>query len=156
AIGAVLALGQKRLAQSALIALLVWSGLRSARMLPMVALVALPLASGAISEALRRAADLRLQVQYALRRVLLYSAGLLRIDQRINGAAFFAVLAALSFIALRAQHPAGFSPDRFPVAAAREIAKLPNEARIYSPDSFGGYLIYRFAGQRKVFFDGRG
>ena len=29
------------------------------------------------------------------------------------------------------------------------------DARILSTDSFGGYLIYRFRGERKVFFDGR-
>ena len=28
-------------------------------------------------------------------------------------------------------------------------------ARLFAPDKFGGYLIYRFEGRRKVFFDGR-
>src|SRR6185437_6107337 len=41
------------------------------------------------------------------------------------------------------------------VAAASAIASLPADARILSTDSFGGYLIYRFRGERKVFFDGR-
>ncbi|MBI3698322.1 MAG: hypothetical protein HY238_26230, partial [Acidobacteria bacterium] len=29
------------------------------------------------------------------------------------------------------------------------------EARLLAPDKFGGYLIYRFDGRVKVFFDGR-
>ena len=32
------------------------------------------------------------------------------------------------------------------------MARLPLEARILAPDKFGGYLIYRFAGARKVYF----
>ena len=48
-----------------------------------------------------------------------------------------------------------FSPKQFPVGAAQAISSLPADARILSSDSFGGYLIYRFEGQRKVFFDGR-
>ncbi len=32
---------------------------------------------------------------------------------------------------------------------------MPADARLLSTDKFGGYLIYRFAGQRPVFFDGR-
>ncbi|MBI3469737.1 MAG: hypothetical protein HY013_00085, partial [Candidatus Solibacter usitatus] len=46
----------------------------------------------------------------------------------------------------------GFPPDQFPVAAA---GRLPENARLLAPDKFGGYLIYRFAGKRQVFFDGR-
>ncbi len=49
----------------------------------------------------------------------------------------------------------GFPPDQFPVAAAAEVDKLPPAARILASDKFGGYLIYRFHGTRKVFFDGR-
>jgi hypothetical protein len=35
------------------------------------------------------------------------------------------------------------------------VAALPANARLYAPDKFGGYLIYRSQGTRKVFFDGR-
>jgi len=49
----------------------------------------------------------------------------------------------------------GFPPDRFPVAAFPRVAALPPNARLFAPDKFGGYLIYRYAGTRKVFFDGR-
>jgi hypothetical protein len=49
----------------------------------------------------------------------------------------------------------GFPPDEFPVAAAAAIEKLPPDARLFAPDKYGGYLIYRFDGARKVYFDGR-
>jgi len=39
--------------------------------------------------------------------------------------------------------------------SASAVEGLPLDARILAPDKFGGYLIYRFNGQRKVFFDGR-
>jgi hypothetical protein len=35
------------------------------------------------------------------------------------------------------------------------VEKLPGGTRLLAPDKFGGYLIYRFEGRRKVFFDGR-
>jgi hypothetical protein len=41
------------------------------------------------------------------------------------------------------------------VGAAGSVASLPADARLFAPDKFGGYLIYRFNGTRKVFFDGR-
>ena len=49
----------------------------------------------------------------------------------------------------------GFPTDQFPVAAASTLAGLPPDARVFAPDKFGGYLIYKFNGTRKVFFDGR-
>jgi len=45
--------------------------------------------------------------------------------------------------------PVGFPPDQFPVAA---FPHIPTEARLFAPDKYGGYLIYR---GRQVFFDGR-
>lgn len=156
--GAILALSQKKLAQAAIMGVLVWGGLRSARVIPLAALLALPLANGAITAALASARGLKPGLLRRLRRLLKYSAGLRRIDTRLNGAAFLAVIAFFSLVALRA--PAntrgiGFSPDRFPVAAANAVEALPADARILAPDSYGGYLIYRFNGRRKVFFDGR-
>ena len=48
--------------------------------------------------------------------------------------------------------PAGFPADQFPVAAYDHLAP---GGRLFAPDKFGGYLIYRSNGTRKVFFDGR-
>jgi hypothetical protein len=159
----VLALAQKRLAQGILMALLVWGGLRSARVIPLVALLALPLANGAIARALRsvstlRPLVLRPEIARRLARTLRYSRGLEAIDRRLTGAVFLIVIVFFSLVALRAPAQAagiGFSPARFPVAAADAVAKLPADARLLAPDSYGGYLIYRFNGARKVYFDGR-
>jgi hypothetical protein len=105
----------------------------------LVALLILPLANGAFTAALRGR--------------LGYSARLRLIDQRVTGVAFSAVAVLVMLLALR--HPVGFPSNRFPVQAAQVVEKLPAEARLLAPDSFGGYLIYRFNGARKVFFDGR-
>jgi hypothetical protein len=72
----------------------------------------------------------------------------------VNGVVFVAVVGGLALVAMRAQ-PVGFAEKQYPVHAAEAISKLPLEARIAAPDHFGGYLIYRFSGARKVFFDGR-
>ena len=55
---------------------------------------------------------------------------------------------------------AGFPAAEFPVAAAQQLEQLAPElftpaGRLLAPDKFGGYLIYRFDGRLKVFFDGR-
>jgi hypothetical protein len=113
--------------------------LRSARALPLSALLLLPVANCAISERL------------PFKRFQAYCGRLRLLDARLSGLALapFLVLAAGGL--LRAM-PAGFPPDQFPVAA---YAHLPEDSRLFAPDKFGGYLIYRSAGRRKVFFDGR-
>ena len=152
AAGGIFALSQKKVAHFLLSAILVWAGLRSARALPLMALVALPLANGAFTEALRGAWSLQPRLKEAVDKALRYSAGLRAIDLRLNGAVFLAVVAALSLVAVRAP---GFSAREFPVAAMDAVDKLPAEARLLAPDLYGGYLIYRFNGARRVFFDGR-
>jgi hypothetical protein len=59
----------------------------------------------------------------------------------------FAIL-SLPAVAARA----GFPPETFPIQAAKRV---PAHARLLAPDMYGGYLIYRFNGHRKVYFDGR-
>jgi hypothetical protein len=44
---------------------------------------------------------------------------------------------------------------RFPVAACERIAVLAPGMRLYNDVQFGGYLIWRFYPERKVFIDGR-
>ena len=153
ALGGVLALGQKKLAHFLLAALFVWGGLRSARMLPLVALLILPIANSAIATTLRQMRGLRQPLLGRLDAALAYSARLRRIDMRLNGAGF--VIAAVALCVLVRTSAAAFPADTFPAAAATAVDKLPADARILTSDSYGGYLIYRFAGRRKVFFDGR-
>jgi len=155
----VAAMVQRRRLDHALLALLFLIGaLRSARTLPLLALAGMPLANGALTEALRGSEGLRPRLAWWRERFFRYSAGLRTLDRRLAGwiwipaCVFLALLLARSpWLATRA----GFPPDEFPVGAASAVERLPQTARILAPDKFGGYLIYRFAGQRKVFMDGR-
>jgi hypothetical protein len=151
-LGGALALSQKELPQALLSAVLIFAALRSARGLPLVALALLPIANAAVTRALESARNLQPTLRAAVDSFLAYSSRLRAIDSQFSGLALVPIAAILLF-AVNA--PAGFPKDQFPVAAADEVAKLPLEARILAPDKFGGYLIYRFAGARKVFFDGR-
>ena len=155
ACAAVLALAQKKVAHFLLAAAFFWGGLRSARVLPLAALVALPIANSAIATGLRQIRGLRRPLLDRLDAALAYSARLRRIDKQFHGAGFVLAATALSLFALGASKSVGFSANSFPVAAAQVVEKLPASARILSSDSYGGYLIYRFNGARKVFFDGR-
>jgi len=153
--GGVLALARRRTEHFALAILFGALALRSARALPLAALVLLPLANGAIAECCTRASGLNARFRAALDGFLAYGARLRALDSRFSGAVLAPAILALCFFLLRT--PAilantGFPPDQFPVAAYQHI---PAGARLFAPDKFGGYLIYRSAGSRKVFFDGR-
>ena len=154
ATGAVASLARKDVSAFLLIFLLLAMALRSARALPLVALLALPLANGAITSALRNAHTLNSSFRKKLDAALNYSSRLTTLDRKSSGLIWTPVILLLAAMALRVP-ASGFPPTEFPVAASSAIAKLPLDARILSSDKFGGYLIYRFAGQRKVFFDGR-
>lgn len=124
--------------------------LRSARGIPVVAFVALPL----ITDSLTRA----LESHKKLHGVLSEAASFQWIERQCNGVAviLLTLLALLGwFSTARVRDAAQFPASRFPVDASREVAKLDSTARIFAPDQYGGYLIYRFGGARKVFFDGR-
>jgi hypothetical protein len=129
------------------------AALISARSLPLAAMTLLPLANGSITEVLSLATGLRRQLRWHLDRTLIYSEGLRTIDSRLNGLALAPIAAVLLFAGIRGH--AAFPASAIPVAASRQIASLPDSARIFSTDKFGGYLIYRFSGRRPVFFDGR-
>ena len=113
--------------------------LRSARALPLAALVLLPVANSAITGFL------------PWKRFLAYGQRLRALDGKVGGWAVAPVLAVAALALLRLV-PAGFPPDQFPVAA---YAHLAPDGRLFAPDKFGGYLIYRSKGTRRVFFDGR-
>lgn len=157
-LGGVLALSQRKLAHFFLAVLWIAIALRSARALPVVGLLLLPLANGAISEALAKAQGLQPTVRRRIDRFLQYSANLRKIDASVGGWAIVPMV-AVCVAGLLAAPPianrAGFPPEQFPVAAAHHIGKLPHDTRLLAPDMYGGYIIYRFNGARKVFFDGR-
>jgi hypothetical protein len=134
-VGGTLALTLRRYGHFALAILLAVVGLRSARGLPLIALIALPIANAAIATLHPSA----------------YCDRLRKLDARMSGV-LLAPVVILGAWALLRYLPAGFPPDQFPVAAYDHLD--PN-SRLFAPDKFGGYLIYRSQGQKKVFFDGR-
>jgi hypothetical protein len=145
AAGTIFALVQKRFSHFLLGGVFLVGALRSARLIPLVALLILPLANRAIKTVLE---------ETRVAGWLEDSRGLLRIDRGLSGGVFLVIMFAVAFVGFRGQK-AGFPADRFPVAATDAVAQLPIEARLLAPDSFGGYLIYRFNGERKVYNDGR-
>lgn len=158
ACGAACAWSQRNAGRSLVLAFFCLLALRSARGLPLAAMAALPLANGSLTLGLLRSRELRPLLQRALDAFLAYSGNLRKIDARLGGLACAPILAALAWALLSipaVARLADFPPADFPVAAASAVASLPPDARILAPDKFGGYLIYRFGGQRKVWFDGR-
>jgi hypothetical protein len=129
------------------------AALVSARSLPLAALALLPLANGSITEVLSLAGGLRPRLRRNLDRALMYSETLRAFDRKLHGFALVPLAAALLFVGVRGH--AAFPADQIPVAATERIASLAANARIFSTDKFGGYLIYRFSAGRAVFFDGR-
>jgi hypothetical protein len=167
-IGGTLALTQKRLHHFVLAILITAMALRSARALPLVALLLLPIANAAITRSLKdrsltvaapigvspppinatpiRAATVR---ERWAQDFLAYSANLRALDSGFHGLALIPVVLVVAYYLMPA---AGFPADTFPVAA---YPYVPAGARLFAPDRFGGYLIYRSNGTLKVFFDGR-
>jgi hypothetical protein len=156
--GGALALTQGRIHHFVLAMLFSTMGLRSARALPLVALLLLPIANAGITRCL--------EASPWAQRFLRYSNRLRALDARMSGLAWAPVVLFACFALLRVpaiQAATGFPADQFPVAAYPHI---PEGARLFAPDKFGGYLIYRSLapgprpeGTRpapvKVFFDGR-
>jgi len=190
-IGGTLALTQKRLHHFALAILITAGALRSARALPLCALLLLPIANAAITRWLRNpvtnpvtdgtfsgffsggrkpgtdgtfssffpnnVSNFRSVPGFpnnaenvpSVPGFLTYSDNLRALDSRFQGLALLPLVLLAAFCLTPA---AGFPSGEFPVAAYPHI---PAGARLFAPDKFGGYLIYRSNGTLKVFFDGR-
>ncbi len=137
-IGGTLALTQKRTHHFVIAILITAMALRSARALPLTALLLLPIANASITAALARYPGF-----------LKYGDNLRAFDRRFTG---LALIPLILFATWKLMPPAGFPPDQFPVAA---YSHIPAGARLFAPDKYGGYLIYRSNGTMKAFFDGR-
>lgn len=133
--------------------LLTAAALRSVRALPVAALLLLPLANGSIVTVLSRTSNLVPALRRGLEGTLNFGNRIQTIDRHFRGLVLIPLAAILIFASIRTR--SGFPSGEFPVAASVVVASLPARARILAPDTFGGYLIYRFDGERKVFFDGR-
>ena len=161
--GTAAALTGRRLDHFLLGAALLALALRSARGLPLVAILLLPIAGGHLSRLWNEPGEsLRPGLRRWLAAAWRYGEELRHIDRSAAGAlwtlpiALGLCAAAASFLGARA----GFPAAEYPVAAAGELERVAPEVfgpggRLFAPDKFGGYLIYRFEGRLTVFFDGR-
>jgi hypothetical protein len=149
-VGALLALRQGKVHHFLTMGLLLAMGWNASRGLPVVALLALPLANAAITEALRG--------WQPLKGFFGLSDQLRALDSTRNGAALlpaFALAMLLWLLSPAVVARTGFPAQAYPVEAAAAIEKLPASSRLLASLLDGGYLIYRFEGRRKIFIDGR-
>ena len=145
--GCVSALAGGEWRRAAVLLLLTATALRSARGIPVLALAGLPLAGGVLTRALL---GWRFWPELG-REALAYGDRLEALQRPLRGWGVGLVAGALAALAILGSGNR-FPPAEFPVAAA---AQLPPGGVLLAPDKYGGYLIYRFDGSRKVFFDGR-
>ena len=151
--GCFAALGARKPGRFLLSMLLTALALRSTRAIPVAALLVLPLAGGSVTAVLSRARNLVPALRRRLDGALDYGNGLEAVQRHFRGFAIVPLAAILIFMPIRTR--AAFPADRFPVGACGIVAALPATTRILAPDLFGGYLIFRFNAERKVFIDGR-
>ncbi len=120
----------------------------SARHMPLAALTLLPLALGSITAELRGFQSARIAA------FLDYSERLRDWDRRVPGILPVAAAVVLAAV-LVSFSTTGFDPQVFPVKEVGYFSGRESTTRVFSSDQFGGYLIYRFGGRLRVFFDGR-
>jgi hypothetical protein len=151
-LGALLALRQRNLPHALAIGFLMAFGLKSARGLPVLALLGLPLANAAITRALETGKS------SLLRGFTKISAELRRMDREQHGGAL-AALAVLAVLVWLNQPSVvartGFPPERFATGTYQTIAGLAESSRIFASMLDGGYICYRSNGTRKIWIDGR-
>jgi hypothetical protein len=156
--GAILAITRNQLARSILSLLFFAGALHAARMIPLLALVGLPFANGAITSAYRSLPDIRPAIRRIAGDIVRFTDPLRMMESHANGWVIALLAVVACALAIRAPSIAAriVFPPRYPIKTTETVARLPFNARLFAPDQFGGYLIYRFGGRRKVFFDGRG
>jgi hypothetical protein len=129
-----------------------FASLRSARHVPLFALVAAPVVAGAAAEFWKRAAE-RMGTRSTV--ALLRDFGL-DLGRRPWPTPWVAVAAMLVMALLL---PVGFPDSRFPVdAVERNLSRFsPAGAfpRVLTSDQWADYLIFRLYPKQRVFFDGR-
>jgi hypothetical protein len=132
----------------------VWgfASLRSARHVPLFALVAAPVVAAACEDLWQRAAE-RMGARSA---VALLRDFALDLGSRPRASIWLAAAAALSMAVLPST---GFPNSRFPVnAVERNLGRLAPAAgapRVLTSDQWADYLIFRLYPAQHVFFDGR-
>ena len=141
-LGTLALLKQRRFGPALLAVCLLHVSMYSARHLPTTAVILLPQSVAALTREARSWPSLRQMLEYSDRVRI--------IDQKIWGVVPMILVVALAIVAR--DRDVNFDAAKFPVRAANFI---PDSGRVFTKDQWGGYLIYRFGGQRKVFIDGR-
>ena len=151
-VGTIALIRQRAFGPALLSMALLHASFYSARHLPMAAVLVLPLSIAALT---RESEHWPL-----LRGFFEYSERLRAIDRRIFPAVPIMLLLILSIFGLNAHAAAGrvdFDSKTFPVKAADFLERnnVGRNGHVFATDQWGGYIIYRFSGQMKVFIDGR-
>jgi hypothetical protein len=167
-VAAMQAVRRGRYVEPLLVGLWVHFSLQSTRHITLAAAVMAPIIAEQWHHLLgevARATGADLAVQGLAGRLRRFVGEVAAIDCQVNNAALYAGLVlffAVLFGNARVRNDLvinEFPRDSQPVAAAqfieRERAAGRLTGRVFAPDQFGGYLIYRFEGRLKVFFDGR-
>ncbi|MGH9802869.1 MAG: hypothetical protein ACRD82_21085, partial [Blastocatellia bacterium] len=164
-VSAVNALRQKRFVETGLVLLWGHMTLQSERHVTLAVVVLAPIIaeqlSNLLAEFFDRAAQGDENRSKGLRAALSWYRSTMAINRQLNGASCY--VAAIAFVIFAASTGLAdkllsprFDGKRFPAGAVdfvrqnQQISQL--SGKLYAPDQFGGYLIYR---QFKVFVDGR-
>jgi hypothetical protein len=149
-IGILALLRQRAYAPALLGVAMLHMSLYSARHFPTAAVVLLPPVLAALTREARKYGRLD--------SLLNYSERLYGMDRRVWGIVPVVVVLIACVAGMGTLNRAGavdFDPDVFPVKAANFLEENNFKGRVFARDYWGGYLIYRFAGNTKVFIDGR-
>jgi len=99
---------------------------------------------------------LALYVGYILARRIPSSQVLKKLDRPVVSVGLVCFIALALALKLPANNVSEHvSAEKFPVAAATFIEQMDLEGRVFNRYGWGGYLIWRFYPERKVFIDGR-
>ncbi|MCU1238965.1 MAG: hypothetical protein JWP63_6932 [Candidatus Solibacter sp.] len=132
-----------------LVLLWAFASMRSARHVPLFALVAAPVVAGACAEFWRSAAA-RSGGRSAVTLLRDFS---LDWGRGPRASLWLAVVAVMVIALIPA---VGFPDGRFPVQAVeRNLARLSGGPRVLTSDQWADYLIFRLYPRQRVFFDGR-
>ena len=143
-----------------------YSGLYSARSLPvsslLLTLIVAPLWTQALTEA-RENSNLSLRLRAFVSRWQAFTARMGEVELGFRGHIWPVAAVFLGLLVCAHQGRLGatqwmnahFDPRHLPVQATDAIAQRGLREPIFAPDSWGGYLIYRLNPQNKVFVDDR-
>jgi hypothetical protein len=143
-----------------------YSGLYASRNLPvssiLLTLIVAPILSASISDT-HGSAKMTPRLRRLMSRGNAFASRMTEMELRLRGHLWPALAVLLGLVVCiehgrlgaRQLMDAQFDAKRFPVQAVEVIAQRGIEDPIFAPDYWGGYLIYRFFPEPKVFVDDR-